>query len=126
MKQVRYSRGFKIKVVQEAEEEGKYPNWVSKKYGVAISTMMEWVRRYGSGKYGKIIRVERPEDRDELERLKRELKTFKMALADAHVSLAVERAYVELACEEMGQKPEVWRKKQAGRPRTAPLRRNRS
>jgi len=115
---VRYSRGFKIQLVREAEEEGTCPWHVSRKYRVSPASMMRWVREYGTGKYGKIIRVEKAGEVDELGRLRRELRTVKEALADAHVALAVEKAYVEVACEQMGQKAEDWRKKQDGRPRT--------
>jgi transposase-like protein len=118
MKVIRYSRGFKIQLVREAEEEGNVPYRVSRKYGVKPSTVMRWVREIGSGKHGKVIRVEKAGEVNEVIRLRRELRTVKEALADAHVALAVEKAYVELACEQMGQEAEDWRKKQDGRPRT--------
>ncbi len=118
MKVVRYSRGFKIQLVREAEEEGMCPWRVSQKYRVSPTSVMNWVRELGSGKHGKVIRVEKAGEVDELSRMRRELRTVKEALADAHVALAVEKAYVELACEQMGQKAEDWRKKQDGRPRT--------
>lgn len=118
MKVIRYSRGFKVKLVREAEEEGNCPHQVGRKYRVGPSTMMRWVRRYGSGKHGKVIRVEKADEVNEAARLRRDLRTVKEALADAHVALAVEKAYVDLACEQMGQSPEEWRKKQDGRPRS--------
>jgi transposase-like protein len=117
MRVIRYSRGFKIKLVREAEEEGNNPHQVGRKYGVKGASMMRWVREYGSGKHGKVIRVERVDEINELARLRRELRRVKEALADAHVALTVEKAYVDLAVEQMGQKPEEWRKKQDGRPR---------
>jgi transposase-like protein len=106
-----------MQLVREAEEEGKCPWHVSQKYRVSPTSMMNWVREMGTGKHGKVIRVEKAGE-DELGRMRRELRTVKEALADAHVALAVEKAYVELACEQMGQRPEDWRKKQDGRPRT--------
>ena len=107
-----------MQLVGEAEEEGTCPWRVSRKYRVSPSSVMRWVRGLGSGKHGKVIRVEKAGEVDEMSRLRRELRTMKEALADAHVALAVEKAYVELACEQMGQKAEDWRKKQDGRPRT--------
>ena len=118
MKVIRYSRGFKIQLVREAEEEGMCAWRVSRKYRVSVTSVMRWLREFGSGKHGKVIRVEKAGEVDELSRLRRELRTVKEALADAHVALAVEKAYVELACEQMGQVSEDWRKKQDGRPRT--------
>jgi transposase-like protein len=126
MKVIRYSRGFKIKLVREAEEEGNNPHQVGRKYGVRCSSVMRWVRQFGSGKHGKIIRVERTDEINELARLRRELRTVKEALADAHVALAVEKAYVDLAVEQLGQKPEEWRKKQDGRLRSGRSKPNRS
>lgn len=118
MKVIRYSRGFKIKLVREAEEGGNNPHQVGRKYGVKGSSVMRWAREFGSGKHGKVIRVERAEEQSELARLRRELRAVKEALADAHVALAVEKAYVDLAVEELGQDGEAWRKKQDGRPRS--------
>lgn len=118
MNAIRYSRSFKLQLVREAEVEGNVPYRVSLKYRVRPATMMRWLRELGSGKHGKVIRVETADEVDEIKRLRRELRTVKEALADAHVALAVEKAYVDLAAEEMGQKPEEWRKKQDGRPRT--------
>ena len=124
-KVVRYSRSFKMQLVREAEEEGMCPWRVSRKYRVSPSSIMRWVRELGTGKHGKVIRVDKAREVDELSRLRRELRTVKEALADAHVALAVEKAYVELACEQMGQRPEEWRKKQDGRPRTGRLKASR-
>jgi len=126
MSVIRYSRGFKIKLVQEAEEEGKCPFQISQKYKIGTSTMMRWVRRYGSGRHGKVIRVEKAGEMDQMRRLKQELRAVKEALADAHVDLALEKAYLELACQEMGQSLEDWKKKQDGRRRTGPRRPSRS
>jgi transposase-like protein len=126
MKVIRYSRGFKIKLVREAEEEGKNPHQVGRKYGVEGSSMMRWVRMFGSGKHGKVIRVEKADEIDELVRLRRELRTVKEALADAHVALAVEKAYVDLAAEQLGHQPEAWRKKQDGMPHRGRSKPNRS
>jgi len=126
MRVIRYSRGFKIKLVREAEEEGNNPHQVGRKYGVKGSSVMRWARKFGSGKHGKVIRVEKADEVNELARLRRQLRTVKEALADAHVALAVEKAYVDLACEQMGQSPEGWRKKQNGRPHSGRSKPNRS
>src|SRR5690349_5953636 len=104
MRVFRYSRGFKVKLVRETEEEGNCPYRVSLKYRVSPGTVMRWARRYGTGKHGKVIRVERADEINETVRLRQELRAVKEALADAHVALAVEKAYVDLAAEQLGQK----------------------
>ena len=43
---------------------------------------------------------------------------IKEALADAHVDLALEKAFLEVACEELNQPLEVFKKKHAGGRRT--------
>jgi transposase-like protein len=126
MRVIRYSRGFKVKLVREAEEEGNCPHRVCLKYGLKAGAVMRWARQYGSGKHGKVIRVEKADEGNEAVRLRRELRAVKEALADAHVALAVEKAYVDLACEQMGQSAERWRKKQDGRPRSGRSKPNRS
>jgi len=79
---------------------------------------MRWVRQFGSGKYGKVIRVERPDEINETARLRSQLRQAKEALADAHMELALEKAFLAVACEQMDQTVEGFKKKQAGGPRT--------
>lgn len=43
---------------------------------------------------------------------------IKEALADAHVELALEKAYLKVACEELDQPLEDFKKKQSGGRRT--------
>jgi transposase len=120
MKVIRYSEGFKKQLVREVES-GKTCAWaVGRKYKIKGSTtVMRWLRQYGSGKYGKVIRVEKPDEVDEAVRLRHQLRLAKEALADAHMELALEKAFLEVACEQMGQSPEAFKKKRAGRRRTA-------
>ena len=92
---------------------------VSRKYNIrGADTVMKWVRQHGSGKYGKIIRVEKADEVSEASRLRNELRRVKEALADAHVELALEKAYLKVACEELDQPLEDFKKKQAGGRRT--------
>jgi hypothetical protein len=75
------------------------------------------VRKYGNGSRGKRIRVEKPNEINELARLRGELRRVKEALADAHVDLALERAFTEVACERIGIDPEEFKKKVVGKLR---------
>ena len=126
MKAIRYSRAFKMQVVREVESGENCPYQAQLKYGVgAPSTVMRWVRQLGSGKYGKVIRVERADEMRENARLRQQLRQAKEALADAHMELALERAYLEVACEQMDQSVEDFKKKHDGLPRTGRGKRNR-
>jgi transposase-like protein len=127
MKVIRYSHAFKMQAVREVESGKSCAFGVQRKYGIkGATTVMRWVRQYGSGKYGKVIRVERPDEINESARLRTQLRQAKEALADAHMELALEKAYLEVACEQMDQTVEGFKKKQAGGPRTKRSRPTRS
>jgi len=66
--------------------------------------VQKWVRRYGNGTRGKVVRVEKPEESNELERLRERTRRLEKALADANLDLALERSYTRLACERAGIK----------------------
>jgi transposase len=120
MKVIRYSQGFKLQMVREVES-GRSCAWaVQRKYDIkGTNTVMRWVRQYGSGKYGKLIRVEKAEEVNEATRLRRQLRQAKEALADAHMELALEKAFLAVACEQMGQTTEAFKKKHPGGRRTS-------
>jgi transposase-like protein len=97
---------------------------VQRKHNIKGSnTVMRWVRQYGSSKYGKVIRVEQADEVNEATRLRAQLRQAKEALADAHMELALEKAFLNVACEQMGQSTEGFKKKHAGRRRTSRSRR---
>lgn len=119
MNVIRYSKAFKMQCVGEVETGKACAYTVQRKYNIkGTGTMMRWVRQYGSGKYGKIIRVERADEINEAARLRSQLRQAKEALADAHMELALEKAFLAVACEQMGQRAEAFKKKHAGRRRT--------
>jgi transposase-like protein len=127
MNVIRYSKSFKLQLVREVES-GKISPWAAaRKYGMKCQgSVMRWVRQYGSGRYGKLIRVERADEVNEAARLRSELRRAKEALADAHMELALEKAFLEVACEQMNQSLEGFKKKHAGGRRTGPSRSTRS
>jgi transposase-like protein len=108
-----------MQAVKEVESGEDCPWAVQRKYHIkGANTVMRWVRQYGSGKYGRIIRVERADEVNEASRLRSQLRQAKEALADAHMELALEKAFLAVACERMDQRVEDFKKKHAGRPRT--------
>lgn len=125
MKVIRYSRAFKLQLVREVESGEHCAHRVALKYDVGPHTVLRWVRQFGSGKYGKVIRVERADELRGTVRLRQQLRQAKEALADAHMALALERAYLEVACEQMDQSVEDFKKKHGGLPRTGRGKRNR-
>ena len=119
---IRYSEAFKLQAVQELESKGLSFESVRRKYGVKGTwTVQRWVHKYGNGTRGKVVRVEKPEEISELARLKQRVRLLEGALADSNLDLALERAYVRLACERAGiQDVEEFKKKADGPPRTKP------
>jgi transposase-like protein len=124
MNMIRYSKGFKLQLVREVETGQGSACAVQRKYNIkGTHTVMRWVRQYGSGRYGKVIRVEKPGEVNEAARLRSQLRQAKEALADAHMELALEKAFLAVACEQMGQTTEAFKKKHAGRRHTSPSKR---
>lgn len=115
---IRYSEAFKMEVVRELEENDLPFEQVQRKYGIrGQGTVQGWARKYGNGSRGKVIRVQKPEEIDELKRAKDRIRRLETALADANVDLAIERAYTRIACERAGIKDvEEFKKKAAGQP----------
>ena len=107
--------------VRELEEQDLPFEDIRRKYGIkGTVTVQNWVRKYGNGSRGKRIRVEKPEEINELKRLKERVRRLETALADANIDIALERAYTELACERAGIDPEEFKKKAAGKLRIKP------
>jgi transposase-like protein len=116
--EIRYSEAFKQEVVRELEAEGLAFDAVSLKYGIHGSmTVSNWVRKYGNGTRGKVTRVERPDEINELKRLQTRVRQLESALADANIDAALERAYTRLACQRAGIADVTgFKKKAAGQP----------
>ena len=108
-----------MQCVREVESGESSPITVRRKYRIkGPATVMRWVRQFGSGKYGMIIRVERAHEVNEAGQLRSELRRVKEALADTHMELALEQAFLAVACEELDQSLEDFKKKHAGGRRT--------
>lgn len=113
----RYSEAFQRQVIEELEQEGLSVSELQRKYGLCHGTVRYWLRKHGNGSR-KVIRVETPEEIDQLKRLKQRVRQLESALADTSVELALERAYVGMACERAGIKDvAAFKKKAAGKRR---------
>jgi transposase-like protein len=127
MKVIRYSNGFKKQAVREVETGESCAQAVQRKYSIrGNGTVMRWVRQLGSGRYGKVIRVEKAHEANETGQLRSELRRVKEALADTHMELALEQAFLVVACEELDQSVEGFKKKHAGGRHTRRSKRTRS
>ena len=120
--EIRYSEAFKREVVRELEVGGIAFDAISMKYGIkGRGTVASWVREYGNGTRGKVIRVESPGEINELKRLKARVRRLESALADANIDGALERAYTRLACRRAGiTDVEGFKQNAAGQPGMKP------
>jgi transposase-like protein len=118
--EIRYSEAFKVSVVRELEESGLAFNALARKYGIkGTATVQRWVRKYGNGSRGKVIRVEKPEEIDQTKKLKERVRVLERTVGSLHVELALERAYTNIACERAGiEDVRAFKKKAAGSPGT--------
>jgi len=102
-------------VVRELEEQDLACEHVRRKYGIkGCFTVQNWIRKYGNGSRGIRIRVEKPEEINELKRLRARVRQLESALADANIDAALERSFLELACERAGLDVAEFKKKAAG------------
>ncbi len=104
---IRYSEAFKLQVVRELEAgRFKSPWEASRTYGVnGATTLANWVRRYGKNHLlGKVVWVMKADEQTEVKTLRQRVRELERSLANAHIDLALESAYVELACKAAGIK----------------------
>ena len=117
---VRYSEAFKLQVVRELEQ-GRFGSIseARRAYGVRGSVTVEaWIRRFGKDHLlGKVVRVMKADERAEVETLRKQVRELKGALADAHLDLKLEAAYLKIACRTAGiEDVDAFKKKHAGKP----------
>lgn len=111
---IRYSEAFKKQVVDEIDR-GKFtsPYAVQKAYGIrGQMTVTKWIRKYGrEDLLPKRIRIETMEEIDQLKMARKRIRELEAALADAHIDYCLEQAFLEIACERIGEEPEGFKKK---------------
>jgi transposase-like protein len=102
---LRYSEGFKIQVVRELES-GELSNIAeaNRRYGITgATTVNNWLKKYGREDIlPRVIRVEKPDERDRFKQLQAENDRLKRALADEHLRASLNASWLEEACAEFG------------------------
>jgi transposase-like protein len=111
-----YSEAFKLQIIEEISQ-GKFASILQaqKAYGIlGTNTIKNWIKKYGKEKLlPKRVRVETMSDIDELKEAKKRIRDLEKALADSHMDYCLERAFLEIACEEMGTSREDLKKNNA-------------
>ena len=113
---IRYGEAFKMAVVRELEDKDLPFEDIRRRFDIkGSSTVQKWVRKYGKGIRGIRIRVEKPEEISEVNRLRARVRQLESALADANIELALANGYTQMACEQAGIKDvEAFKKKASG------------
>lgn len=108
-----YSEAFKLEVVKHYESNGLTMQETSKIYGITGSeTLRNWLRKYGKeSSLNKVIRVEKPDEKNRLKELENEVKKLKEALADTYLRKVTAESTLEVAAEMMGLTIEELKKK---------------
>ena len=123
---IRYSEAFKRQVVREVET-GRHRTLAATReaYGIGGGgTVQRWLREYGkSHLLRKVVHVQTPNERTELQKAKDRVRELERALCDAHLDLRLTESYLKLACE-LGWRGSVeeLKKKGSGTPCTTPCR----
>jgi transposase-like protein len=120
---IRYSESFKLQVVRDLES-GRFANigQAASHYGIKGSvTIRGWLIKFGKDRLmPRVVRVETPNEQNELKRLRQRVRQLEGLLADKELGLVISETYLELACERAGiLDVEDFKKKIAGRARGA-------
>lgn len=109
----RYSEAFKQQVVREFESGNLTRGQLRRKYGIGGGcTVNQWVKKYASFEsIPKLIRVEKPDEKDQILALKEEIKRLKQAIADEVLDRKIAESTLEVICEDRGWDIEEVKKK---------------
>lgn len=119
----RYSMSFQQQVVEELES-GRFSSISEAKehYGIAgASTVQNWLVKYGRNHLcAKVVRVEKPNEKDQIQQLKKQIKQLKEALGQTQAENVINQEFLKIACEQLGQDLENFKKKAGIEPFTKP------
>jgi transposase-like protein len=102
----RYSEGFKRQVVAEYED-GVSATSLCRKYGIGnASSVTAWVKKYGrEGMRLEIVRIQTPEEADQLRQLERERDLLQQAVAGLTVQKLLLEGELRVYRETYGEAP---------------------
>ena len=112
-KVIRYSESFKQQILNDLEQGELSIAEVRRMYSIGgADTIHQRARKYCSlGVLPKIIRVEKPNEKNQLKALKEENRRLKAALADAVLDEKIAESTLEVICEQRGWDIEQIKKK---------------
>lgn len=111
---IRYSSTFKRHLISELESgRFSYIAEAQRHYGiVGNGTIQKWLKKYGRNHLcPKVVRVEKPDEKNQIRELKKQVRQLKEALGQTHAEKIIGDAFLEIACENMGVDVEAFKKK---------------
>ena len=120
----RYSECFKRQVVEDLEH-GRFSSITAARIHHGIpggSTIQKWLNHYGKNHLqAKVVRVEKPDEKDRIREYKKRIAQLEQALGKTQAENVLNATFLKLACEQLGQEVESFKKKSDGRRSTPPV-----
>lgn len=120
---LRYSFSFRRQVVSDLEE-GRFDSMEAARehYGIGGSdTIKRWLRHYGRNHLiGKVVIVQKPDEQDQIRQLKQQVAQLQRALGKTQVLSILNEEFLRIACDQLGQDIESFKKKVATKQSTSP------
>lgn len=121
--QIRYSTAFKQQVVTDIES-GRFATLkaASEHYGITGAvTIRRWLRQFGRNHLiPKVVRVEKPDEADEIRQLKKKIQQLEQALGKTQMRNVLNESFLQIACERLGVDLDEFKKKAATKQSTGP------
>jgi transposase-like protein len=114
---ITYSEAFKQEIVREVESGTRSLSEVRQVYNLGSCTVQRWIKRMGKfDLLPRAIRVEKPDEKNRIKELERQIKDLKNALAETQVRYIIAESQLEVVCEQQGLDVEEVKKKVKGKP----------
>ena len=111
---IRYSVSFKQQVIEQLES-GRFGsiNEAKEHFGIRGDyTVQRWLQRYGRNHLcAKVVRVEKPDEKNRIRELKKQVRQLKEALGQTQAEKIIGEEFLKIACEQLGQDVEKFKKK---------------
>jgi len=105
---------FKQQVVSDLES-GRFSSQLEAQWHYGIcgnGTIQRWLKYYGKNHLcARVIKVEKPDEKDRIRQLKQQIKQLEQALGRTQADKILNEAFLEIACEDLGQEVEAFKKK---------------
>jgi transposase-like protein len=101
----RYSEPFKLKILDGITTGKLNKNQLGKLYGIAPTTINEWIRKYNrKDLMNTRVKVETKDEITRVKELQKEIEQLKKLLLKKDLDALVLDSYLEVAAEDLGYK----------------------